>query len=124
MSDTDVDRHVRPFGEWLHDQRQGLLAAELSDALNELVEAVHHHGRAGTLTLAIKIAPAGKNGHTVVVSDDIKTKLPAGDRGDSIFFVDDECNLSRHDPHQPTLPLREVDRDSGEARDIPVERAR
>jgi hypothetical protein len=117
-----ADRHTRPFAEWLHEQRQGLLAVELGEALNELVEAVQLHGKAGALTLVIAIKPAGKGGHTVVVSDDVKVKLPAGERGDSIFFVDGEMNLSRHDPHQQTLPLREVDRDTGTVRDLPAKK--
>lgn len=119
MTDTETDeRHVRPFADWLHDQGRGVLAAELSDRLNELVEAVALHGKAGSLTLVIKVAPAGKNGHTVVVSDEVKSKLPEGDREDSIFFVDEHCNLTRHDPRQQSLPLREVDRDTGEIRTI------
>jgi hypothetical protein len=117
-----ADRHTRPFAEWLHEQRQGALAAELSEVLNELVEAVHRHGRTGTLTLAIKVAPAGKNGHTVVVSDEVKAKLPEGERGDSIFFVDPDMNLIRHDPNQEVLPLREVPRDPGTVRDLPAKK--
>jgi hypothetical protein len=122
VPDTEVDdRHVRPFAEWLLEQGRGALAGELSDRLNELVEAVHLHGKGGSLTLTVKVAPAGKNGHTVVVSDEVKSKLPEGAREDSIWFVDGDCNLVRHDPHQQALPLREVDPPVVDVRDITKE---
>ncbi len=36
---SDDDRHVRPFAEWLLEQRDGYCANELADGLNELVTA-------------------------------------------------------------------------------------
>lgn len=98
------DRTIRPFAEWLKEQRSGLAASELSEKLAELVEAVTTHGKTGTLTLRIKVAPAGKVGMgTVFVSDDITLKAPEGERPDSIFFVDGDFGLIRNDPRQLSL---------------------
>lgn len=104
-------RKIRPFGAWLHEQRGGAAHAELSDSLNELVEAVAATGRPGELTFKLKIKPAGKGDHgTVIVSDSTTVKLPEPERGESIFFVDEDANLARNNPAQVALPLREVPR--------------
>jgi hypothetical protein len=34
--------------------------------------------------------------------------LPEEDSPTSIFFADEDGNLTRNDPRQPTLPFREV----------------
>lgn len=105
---NDDERHIRPFAEWLHEQRNGLTQSELSDAFNELIEAVAEHGKVGTLTFTVKVKPAARDAHMVVVLDDIKIKKPEGDKAESIFFIDPSGNLTRHNPAQPSLPLREV----------------
>lgn len=110
----DTDRHVRPFAEWLHDQRGGQTHAELSDAFNELIAAVAEYGKAGSLTFTVKVGPGGTDVTTVVVSDDIVLKAPRGSRPQSVFFVDASRNLTRNNPMQSPLPLREVPR-SGDA---------
>lgn len=105
------DRQVRPFADWLRDQRNGRTHDELSDALNELVEAVQEHGKAGSITFIVKVKPAGRGDHgTVLVSDDVRLKAPTGERPETVFFADDDHNLVRHNPAQPSLPLREVPR--------------
>lgn len=112
------DRQIRPFADWLRDQRNGRTHDDLSDALNELVEAVQEHGKSGTLTFVVKVKPAGRGDHgTVLVSDDVKLKAPVGDRPETVFFADNDHNLVRHNPAQPSLPLREVSRPEPEAAD-------
>lgn len=108
MSEETEGRHVRPFAEWLHEQRQGVLASELADGLNTLVDAVHTHGKQGTLTLRLTIKPASTNAPMVTVSDEVILKTPEPERPTVIYFIDDDANLSRANPAQPSLPLREV----------------
>lgn len=98
---------ANPFAQWLIEQRGGVLHAEASEALADVVAAVMEHGKSGSLTLSVKVA-RNKDGVTVTVSDDLKVKVPQGDRGAAIFFTDDHGNLSRNNPRQPELPLREV----------------
>lgn len=122
---SDVERGelvsaTKPFGQFLLEQRNGGLHGELSDALRELVEAVAQHGKAGSLTLTVKVSPTKSFGQFEVV-DEVKAKLPEPERGGSLFFADDRGNLSRTNPHQPELPLREVPRnDSDTAREVPA----
>lgn len=110
-STPDDGQHVRPFGEFLQQQRRGALHGELSEALHELLAAVKDTGKAGALTIQIKVKPAAKgNAEQVLISDLVKTTKPAVERPESIFFLDDAGNLSRSDPRQTELPLREVNR--------------
>lgn len=111
MSDTD-EKVVKPFSTFLIEQRNGALAAELGEALHELVEAVTETSKAGSLTLTIKIKPEGA---VLFVSDDVKVKAPAAERTASIFYADEHANLSRKDPRQPELPLAEVPRPAANA---------
>lgn len=117
--DTQKDQgpEVKPFAAWLQEHRQGGLHAELSDALAEIGRAVGEHDKASELTLKIRVAPNGAN--TVIVTDDLKVKTPEAARPASLFFTDSRGNLSRRDPRQPELPLRQVppidDEDAQEA---------
>lgn len=107
-----AQRHARPFAEWLHEQRNGHAAVELSEAFNELIEAVAEFGKSGSLVFTVKVTPAGRGDVvSVMVSDTITIKAPEGDRPETVFFVDPAHNLTRQNPMSPQLPLREVPRD-------------
>lgn len=106
-----TSRHVRPFADWLAEQRNGHAAAELSEAFNDLIEAVAEFGKSGSLTFTVKVAPASKGDVvSVLVTDTITLKAPEGERPQSVFFVDSDANLTRQNPMSPSLPLREVPR--------------
>ncbi len=114
----DTARRIRPFADWMAEQRNGALHTELSQGLNDLVDAVNGVGRSGTLTLVVKVQPASKHGEgSVLVADDVKVKLPQ-ERGEALYFVDADANLSRQNPAQPSLPLREVPRTAPELKDV------
>lgn len=114
MSDTEAPRSTKPFGAWLQEQRGSGLHGELSDALADVARAVSEHGKAGSLTLTVKLKPSKIDG-AVEVEDDIKVKVPQADRGAALFFVDGDGNLSRRDPRQPELPLRDAAADADAA---------
>lgn len=99
---------TKPFAQFLQEQRGGLLHAELSDTLADVVARVVEHGKPGTITVQFKVQP-NKDGVTLTVFDDVKVKAPQGDRGAAIFYADGHGNLSRRDPRQPELPLRPVE---------------
>ncbi len=104
---TPEDGPRKPFAAFVQEQRSGGLHGELSDGLAELVSAVREHQKGGTLVLTIKVTP-NKDGSTVTVTDKVAVKAPEGERGAAIFFVDDAGNLSRRNPYQQELPLKEV----------------
>lgn len=98
----------KPFTQFFIEQRQGALHAEMSEKLQALVAAVEEHGKSGTLTLTIRVTPTATGANTFFIADDVKVKAPEPDRGASLFFSDGEGNLSRSDPRQPELPLRDL----------------
>lgn len=104
------DQQIRPFGVFLRELNDGETHDELSVALVELVEAVKACGKQGTLTFALKVAPAGRGSATVMVTDKITVKAPEAARAESVWFIDDNGNPVRHNPDQQKLPLREVPR--------------
>jgi hypothetical protein len=108
-SDT-TERFIRPFSDWVEDQREGALNGELSLGLNTLVESVKTTGKAGTITLKITVKPAGKETHDAVVVSDVVTIKKPESRAESFFFVDGEANLTRNNPRQLGYdgPLLEV----------------
>lgn len=122
---------IIPFDEWLPKHRHGGCLAEITEKMAEVAEAVMDTQKAGTITLKITLAPLGKgNKRTVIVSDDVKAKVPEHDRDESMFYIGDRGQLLRDDPDQlamdfrepaePERPVREVDdksRAAGERED-------
>lgn len=128
MTDTTPDaQRVRPFADFLREQARGETHDELSVALQTLVAAVIDTGKAGSLSLTIKVKPLKGNSGAMEVEDAIKLNLPEHDRGASIFFSDKAHNLQRTDPAQLVFEsLREapappgVDPTTGEILDPPT----
>jgi hypothetical protein len=100
--------NARPFLEFLREQRNGRLHDELSDALQECVAATAEHGKTSTLTLTVQVKKSSTGKSTIMVVDDVKTKLPKEERESSIFFVSPENNFMREDPRQHKMEFREL----------------
>ncbi len=101
---------TKAFAVFLQDLRDGRAHAELSGQLEELITKVKETGKAGGLTLKIKIKPASRGGDVdkVTVSDQIAVDLPKPERGEDFFWLTDDNDLSRNHPRQQTLELREA----------------
>lgn len=98
---------TRPFYDFLREHRNGRTHDDLAGALNELTAAVVEENKSGSLTITIKIKPAGNSG-ALEVAVDHKIKAPVSPPGVSIFFPTPENNLVRTDPKQMTMELREI----------------
>lgn len=107
----------KPFAAFVQEQRNGGLHGELSDSLAQLVSAVGEHRKSGSLVLTVKVTP-NNDGSTVTVTDKTKLTLPEGDRGAAIYFIDEHGNLSRQNPRQMEMLLKEVAPVMGEVREI------
>lgn len=107
-------RRIKPFNEFLIEQRKGDAALEWGERLNELVEAVTLHQKKGRMTITIDVTPVGSRAALEVI-DEVKLTLPKAPPEGSLFFADDEGNLCRSDPRQTSFEgLRDVSV-SGEA---------
>ena len=90
----------------LSEQRKGKMANEASDALARVVKACRDTGKKGSLTIKLSIRPTSSE---MMVSDEITEKTPKPDAAASVFYDDQEGNLSRTDPNQEELPLNTVE---------------
>jgi hypothetical protein len=63
-------------------------------------------GKAGSLTLSLKIKPPKKGGMAyLLIEDAISVKEPKLDKSDTVFFPIADNGLSRQDPSQSELPF-------------------
>lgn len=100
---------VRPFADWLREQSGGTTHDELGEGLHDLVARVRDTGKKGSVSLTITVEPLKGESDVLIVSDEIKLRLPEHDRKASLFYPDEFGNLSRTDPNQLTFEsLREV----------------
>lgn len=91
----------KTFGEVLQDLRYGTLHDELTEKMQEVVNACINTGKTGSLTLQIKLKP-GKSGE-LEITDTIKSTVPELEKGGSIMWATPEGNLQREDPRQMTI---------------------
>lgn len=99
---------IRPFGDFLRDQRAGEMQEELAVELNRLVAAVTATGKKGKLVLTLTVAPLREATEQLVVEDDIVAKLPKMSKGATLYYGTPENNLSRRDPRQADLEFKSV----------------
>jgi hypothetical protein len=129
MTDTrPEDLPTRPFADWLREQASGSTHEELSQALRDVIAKVRDTGKKGSLTFTVNVSTLKDDNNVLVVTDEIKTKLPEHDRSGSIFWADKAGNLTRSDPRQlsfeslrevpaPTINDADVDQTTGEIKD-------
>lgn len=108
------------FIDVLMRQGDGDTNQELSDALRDVTKRVTATGKAGTITLTLKVSQMKKTGQ-ILIEDSIKTRLPQYDRPAGIAFADEDGNLLRDNPNvrplfeditdvgQPTTEVIEID---------------
>jgi len=97
----------RSIADFLREHRNGLTIDEASDMLAAIVAAVTDEQRGGKMTLTISVKPLGK-GDGLEVAVDLKAVPPKKTPGVSIFFATPDNSLTRQDPRQTTMELREV----------------
>jgi hypothetical protein len=98
---------TRPFADVVVDLGRGSVHRELSDELQDLIASVMDTGKKGSITLQLQVSKS-KSGEQVEIVDVIKVTKPKPARPASIFFVDHDHNVTRSDPNQMALTLREV----------------
>lgn len=103
----EVAREVRPFTQFLHEQRRGALHDDLGFALADLCNSVVEHGKQGELVIKLRVKPSGDG--MVQITDSVMLKAPVGEKAPSMFWVDKGGNVHRSNPAQSELPLRSID---------------
>jgi hypothetical protein len=94
--EPDAGPHRKPFAAFVQSHEYGQTHEELTRGLHELLSAVQHIGRAGSLTLTVKASPVGRgDGRQVTIAVSVKSKLPEMGAVDAIYWIDDQGNLWR-----------------------------
>lgn len=88
--------------ETLIQQRKGRMAVEASEKLAAVVKACRETGKKGKLTITLTVRPTATE---MLLSDKVKPECPEAEAAATVFFDDQQGNLSRTDPHQQELPL-------------------
>lgn len=109
---------MKPFNILLAELNDGSTHAALSGDLEELIKTVQNTGRAGSLTLKIKIAPAAQsqmgNVDKITITADRKLELPKPVQPTDFFWLTEDGETSRNHPRQASLELREVKTTDGD----------
>jgi len=91
---------IRPFAELLTTLDHGAAHAEASRVLHDVVTAVRDTGKPGSVTIQISLKPLKGSTDQLVIAAQVGSKLPKSEPSAAVFFLDDDGNLSRHDPRQ------------------------
>lgn len=112
----------RAFSVFIQDLGNGDAHRHLSEELQRVVRVMQEQAHAqqakvgGELKLTLKFTTDPSE--IVDITYDITTKKPKPRRPRTLMWATDGGNLSRKNPHQRELPLREVEGGRGTARDI------
>ena len=87
---------------------EGAVVPDLVNEIHEVVKAVRDTGRAGDISLKLKIAPCKGSARQVVVNAEINSKPPKCARPMSLYFTDEDGALHRQDPLQMGLKFDEA----------------
>lgn len=90
----------QPFDKLLPQIRGGKAVDEITEAIQRTALAVNATGKAGKVVLALKFERQEEG--QVSVDMDLRETVPVN-RASTLFFIDNDGNLSRRDPRQLTL---------------------
>lgn len=96
----------------------GRFIDDLHEAVAATAQEVVETGKAGTVTVTLKISAANGQGDPfVTVADEIQRKPPKKDPKATFFFALDN-ELHRDDPRQTVMEFRTVNKETGEIIDV------
>lgn len=99
---------TRPITDTLRHIGGGVFIDTASDKMAELVNAVDSTGKAGKLTLEVKVKKATRGG-AMHITGTMKLTKPAEEPMEAMLFATPEGNLVTDDPHQQKLDLKSVE---------------
>jgi len=101
---------MNSFQQTLQQIDGGNLADDLAEKLANLIGAVKERGKAGALSLGLKIKPLDADADSVSVVATVKVTEPAKMERASIFFTTDANTLVRNNPAQTEMKLEPVEK--------------
>ena len=117
--------HSGAFVRLIQNIRRGMTQDELDEVLAEAQERVKETNKMATITFSVKIKPVKGMLGQFQLEDEVKSKLPDHDRGLTVMFEDQSCNLVLNDPRQAEMELKTVEtQQKTELVDLPAETPR
>jgi len=104
---------AKAFAVFLQEINDGRVHSRLTERLDALLHAVRDTGKAGSVTVTIKVKPATRSSGVVdkvTLKGEVKADLPQNDAGEDFFWMTEDAELSRNHPRQSSLELREAPR--------------
>lgn len=96
----------------------GKVMDDLHEQLQELLLAVRTSHEGGKVVLTITVEPdKDLEVSRVAVEGDVSGKIPRLKRGGEMFYLTDDCRLTRRNPRQPALPAGTMKMPSPEEQD-------
>lgn len=92
-----------PFTDILRFMRKGSVVQVLTDRLADVCKAASETGKAGELTLKIKIKPEAVGGKQFDFVPSIGFTVPQPDLKPSVFYMTDDGGVVREDPDQAEM---------------------
>lgn len=111
MSEVSSPHDVRNFSTFVASLEDGSLHSELTDALRDLVATLSDEARdrggkpKGKISLSIELK---LDSGVIEANTEFKVAKPKSVRSKTIFWATPENNLTRSNPKQQELPLRDV----------------
>ena len=103
---------MKAFAIFLTELNEGSTHAAITGDLAELLRTVQATGRAGSLTIKVKVAPATRTNSGSVdkvnITADRTLALPKPEGQVDFFYLTDDGETTRNHPRQHDLPLRDV----------------
>lgn len=104
---------MKSFAHLLNEINEGSTHAALTQDMADLLRTVQTTGRAGKLTITLKVAPAvrntsGGNIDRINLTVDRTLALPKPETPTDFFYLTEDGETTRNHPKQQTLELREV----------------
>jgi hypothetical protein len=110
QEEAESDHKVADILSTICELNRGNFAIECGRKLQELSDAIIDTGGKGRLVITLDVTPSGlKKGriNQFEVRPEVKITKPQHDQGSSIFFVTPDGKLTRDDPDQMDLELKE-----------------
>lgn len=93
--------------------REGKLNEEIAEAIETSIERMKATGKPAEMTIKLKFSPAGVEKGTkgdeierTWIEDDIKLKLPALPKSNTLLFVDPDGGVTDKNPQQEIAGVR------------------
>ena len=104
---------MKSFAHLLNEINEGSTHAALTQDMQDLLRTVQTTGRAGKLTITLKVAPAVRNTSggdidRINLTVDRTLALPKPETPTDFFYLTKDGETTRNHPKQQSLELREV----------------